>query len=289
VHSHGFVSGVISALAYPLASFPCLLTIHELLSDTQFKGRGGRIAQLALGASLIPPDYVHCVTRDSHDNLLGWYRWVPGLKRKIVVVPHGVNTIKIEGAPKRDLAADLSCSPDTLIFGFLGRFMPEKGFGVFVDAMEILKKNGLSPARARVLAVGSGGYVREERARIARRGLEDFFTFWPYQTDIAPILKGIHCLVMPSLSEASGMLAMEAMVAGTPVIGSDCLGLRETLSASPSMQVSANDAAALSEALARFVACPDRRAAAQFQHLAAQRFSADRSFASLRSLYNRIG
>src|SRR6185437_15543213 len=118
-----------------------------------------------------------------------------------------------------------------------GRFMEQKGFRVLIDAVGILKRNGLSPARARVLAVGSGGYVREDRARIAAFGLEEFFTIWPYQRDIASILKGIHCLVMPSLWEASGILAMEAMVAGIPVIGSDCVGLRETLAESPSVQV----------------------------------------------------
>jgi len=288
VHSHGFVSGVTSGLANLMAGFPHLLTAHDLIFDAQFTGRGGRIGKWALGAGLIPPDCIHCVTSDSRDNLLGCYPWLPGLERKIVVIPHGVDTLKIERAPKRDLGAELGWSSDTVIFGYLGRFMEQKGFHVLIDAVRILKKNGLSPAHARVLAVGSGGYVREDRARIAALGLEEFFTFWPYQPDIASILKGIHCLIMPSLWEASGILAMEAMVAGTPVIGSDCVGLRETLAASPSVQVRANSAAQLSDALASFIARPDSQAATQFQHAAAQRFSADRSFAGLRGLYDRL-
>ena len=288
VHSHGFVSGVISGLAQTLTGLPHLLTVHDLVFDGQFEKHGGQLGKLALGASLIPPSYIHCVTRDSRDNLLTRYPWLTGLKRKTVVIPHGVNTAKIERASMVDIGAELGCSPDTVIFGFLGRFMAQKGFGVLVDAVEILAKNGLSPSRARVLAVGSGGYVREERARVTALGLEKFFAFWPYQPDIVPILKGIHCLVMPSLWEASGILAMEAMVAGTPVIGSNCVGLRETLAESPSVTVSPNDPAALSEALARFVAHPDSQAAAQFQSAAAQRFSAERSFTDLRSLNDRV-
>jgi len=288
VHSHGFVSGVISGLAQTLTGLPHLLTVHDLVFDAQFKNHGGQVGKLALGASLIPPGYIHCVTRDSRDNLVTRYPWLPGLKRKTIVIPHGVNTTKIERAPKRAIAAELGCSPDTVIFGFLGRFMAQKGFGVLVDAIEILVKNGLRSSQVHILAVGSGGYVREDRARVVALGLEKFFTFWPYQAEVAPILKGIHCLVMPSLWEASGILAMEAMVAGTPVIGSDCVGLRETLAESPSVQVSANDATALSAALARFVASPDQRAAAQFQHAAAQRFSAGRSFAGLWDLYSRV-
>jgi glycosyltransferase involved in cell wall biosynthesis len=288
VHSHGFLSGVISGLARQLTGFPHLLTVHDLLLDTQFKGLGGWVRHLGLGISLGSPDYIHCVTGDSRDNLLARYPWLTGLRRKTVVIPHGVDTGKIALAPRRELATELGWSPDTVIFGFLGRFMAQKGFRVLMDAMEILKNRGLTPARARVLAVGSGGYLREDRARIAALGLEGFFAFWPYQTDVASILKGIHCLVMPSLWEASGLLAMEAMVAGTPVIGTDCVGLRETLAASPSVRVRANDAVQLSEAIASFVERPDTQAAIQFQREAIQRFSADRSFAALHDLYDRV-
>ena len=288
VHSHGFQAGVFSGLACQLSGFPHLLTVHDMLLDMQFKGLGGRIRHLGLGISLISPDCIHCVTRDSRDNLLARYPWLTSLERKTFVVPHGVDTRKIWLTARRELATELGCSPDTVIFGFLGRFMAQKGFRVLMDAIEILRIHGLTPARARVLAVGSGGYLREDRARIAALGLEEFFTFWPYQPDVASILKGIHCLVMPSLWEASGLLAMEAMVAGTPVIGSDCVGLRETLAASPAVSVRANDAVQLSEAIASFIERPDRQAAIQFQSTAMERFSADRSFAALHDLYDRM-
>jgi glycosyltransferase involved in cell wall biosynthesis len=288
VHSHGFLSCVSSGLVCQLTGLPHLLTVHDLLLDSQFKGLGGRVRHMGLGATLIFPDYIHCVTADSRDNLLARYPWLTGLKRKTVVIPHGVDTVEIMRAPKRELAMELGCPQETVIFGFLGRFMAPKGFRVLIDAMQILKNRGLTPARARVLAVGSGGFVREDRARIAALGLKEFFTFWPYQSDIATILKGIHCLIMPSLGEASGLLAMEAMVAGTPVIGSDCVGLRETLAASPAVRVRPNDAVQLSEAIARFIEQPDRQAAIQFQCEAAERFSGDRSFAELRNLYDRL-
>jgi len=288
VHSHGFASGVASGLAYLVSRFPHLLTVHDLLFEAQFKGWGGRVAHLPIAASFLSPRYIQCVTNDSRENLLAWCPWLTSLERKTVVIPHGVDTVKINSAPRRDLLAELACPPSTVIFGFLGRFMAQKGFDLLIDAMALLKRDGMSPARARVLAVGSGGYIREERARIAALGLEEFFTFWPQQFDIAPILKGIHCLVMPSRWEASGLLAMEAMVAGTPIIGSDCVGLRETLAGSPSVQVTADDAAQLSAALASFIARPDPHAATRFRDVAAQRFSADRSFAELRSLYDRF-
>jgi glycosyltransferase involved in cell wall biosynthesis len=94
--------------------------------------------------------------------------------------------------------------------------------------------------------------------------------------------------VMPSLWEASGLLAMEAMVAGVPVIGTDCLGLRETLADTPAIRVPPNDARQLSQALGAFIAQPRPGAARQFRVEAARRFSAHRAFAKLHDLYASI-
>lgn len=288
VHSHGFTSGVVSGLACRFTGAPHLLTVHDVLLDDQFCGFTGRMRELALGVSLLSPRLIHCVTANSRDNLLNRYPWLLSLKRKTIVIPHGVDSEKIVFATRRELGAELGCSSSTVIFGFLGRFMAQKGFRVLIDAVKILKQRGFTPEQVRVLAVGSGAFIREDRARIASLGLDQFFTFWAYQTDIASILKGIDCLLMPSLWEASGLLAMEAMVAGTPVIGTDCIGLRETLANSPAVQVQSRNPQELSEAIASFIARPDKQAAQEFQPEAIRRFSADGSFASLRDLYDQM-
>jgi glycosyltransferase involved in cell wall biosynthesis len=288
VHSHGFTSGVVSGLACRFTGAPHLLTVHDVLLDDQFCGFMGRMRALALGVSLLSPTRIHCVTADSRDNLLNRYPWLLSLKRKTIVIPHGIDSEKIVLAPRRELAGELGCSSSTAIFGFLGRFMPQKGFHVLIDAVRILKERGFTPKQIRVLAVESGAFIREDRARITSLGLDQFFTFWAYQADIASILKGIDCLLMPSLWEASGLLAMEAMVAGTQVIGTDCIGLRETLANSPAVQLQPRNPQHLSEAIANFVARPDKQPALQFQPEAIRRFSADRSFASLRDLYDRM-
>jgi glycosyltransferase involved in cell wall biosynthesis len=288
VHTHGFISGGIGAMSCTIARVPHLLTVHDLLLKEQFKGWRGRLRQLLVGASLVSPDLIHCVTHDSSENLIGANPWVPRLRRKTAVIAHGVDVAKITAAAPLDLAAALQLGPETVLFGFLGRFMAQKGFRSIVDAVKLLQGTGVTPRQARVLAVGSGGFIREDRARISALGLEEYFVFWPYQPDIVPILKGMHCLLMPSLWEASGLLAMEAMVAGVPVIGSECLGLRETLADSPAVRVRPNDATALHEAMAAFMAHPDRAAAGAFRPEAARRFSSERAFTQLGELYRRM-
>jgi glycosyltransferase involved in cell wall biosynthesis len=288
VHTHGFISGGIGAVSCTLARMPHLLTVHDLLLEAQFRGWRGRLRQLLVGASLVSPDWIHCVTHDSRENLISTYPWLPSLARKTAVIPHGVDVPKITAAAPQDLATPLQLAAETVLFGFLGRFMAQKGFRVIIDAVKLLQAAGVTPRQLRILAVGSGGFIREDRAHVNALGLDDFFAFWPYQADIVPILKGMHCLLMPSLWEASGLLAMEAMVAGVPVIGSDCLGLRETLAESPAVRVPPNDATALRDAMAAFMAHPDRTAARAFEAEAARRFSSERAFAQLRELYQRM-
>lgn len=288
VHSHGFISGALAGVACKLTGAKHLLTVHDVLLDAQFKGFSGRLSELGLGSSLAFPDLVHCVTQDSLDNLTERYPWLRGLKRKTCVIPHGVDVARIVAAPRRDLKAELGLAPETRLLGFLGRFMAQKGFRVLMDALAALKSDGLEPRQLRVLAVGTGGFLREDQERIARMGLGEFFTFWPYQPDISSILKGIDALVMPSLWEASGLLAMEAMVAGTAVIGTSCIGLRETLGGTPAVQVAPGDARALAAALADFLEAPPFSAASVFGGTAEIRFDANRAFAKLGSMYQRI-
>ena len=62
---------------------------------------------------------------------------------------------------------------------------------------------------------------------------------------LRPVLAELDLLVVPSLWEASSVVSMEAMAAGVPVLGTDCIGLREVLRGTPSRVVRAGDPAAL--------------------------------------------
>lgn len=288
IHSHGFQASTIAGLAGLARGAQHLLTVHDVILPGQFMGIAAQRVLAGVAFGLWCPHQIHCATLDSRENLLERFRWVPGLRRKITVIPHGVDVEHIRAAVPRDVRTELHCSAATRLFGFLGRFMAPKGFAVLVQAVGILRKRGLTPRHMRVLAVGSGGFIGEERRGIERLGLEDYFVFWPYQADVAPILKGIDCLLMPSLWEASGLLAMEAMVAGVPVIGSSCMGLRETLIGSPSREVAPNDPLQLAKAIAAFIEEPHTAAAAAFQARAMRNFRSDISYSKLAQLYEQL-
>jgi glycosyltransferase involved in cell wall biosynthesis len=80
---------------------------------------------------------------------------------------------------------------------------------------------------------------------------------------------------------------MEAMVAATPVLGSSCIGLRETLGDTPALQLPPGDAKALANAMRDFMNAPTTARARDFQAAAADRFCADRCFSALRAVYDQ--
>ena len=131
-----------------------------------------------------------------------------------------------------DIRARLGLDCSVFLAGFLGRFMEQKGFLVLVDAMEILAQQGL-PRPVHLVAMESGDFVREYSAIVrSRPRAASCIAFLPREPNVAQVLRQLDALVMPSLWEACGILAMEAMAVGVPVIGSNCPGLREVLSLS---------------------------------------------------------
>jgi glycosyltransferase involved in cell wall biosynthesis len=100
-------------------------------------------------------------------------------------------------------------------------------------------------------------------------------------------LRQLDLLVMPSLWEACPLLPMEAMAVGVPVLGSDCIGLREVLRDTPSSTVPANNPEAWSIALERAIAAPWTEAARAFAAEARRRFDVLKPAKELARLFER--
>jgi len=126
--------------------------------------------------------------------------------------------------------------PPPLRLVAIGRNAPEKGFDVLVEALD-----GLD-AELDVFGTGTdaltGGNVRGHGARS--------------RDEIAAALADAHALVVPSRREGLGLVAVEAMALGRPVIASAVGGLVETVEdGADGILVAPDDPRALREALAR--------------------------------------
>lgn len=139
--------------------------------------------------------------------------------------------------------------------GFLGRFVREKGIDVLLDAVASII--GALP-RVRLVLAGEhefvvGGSIYDEiRARISMLGDRVEVLGRLPEPDLADFYRSLDVFVLPSVNgyEAFGMVQVEAMLQGTPVIASDMPGVRVPVKLTGNGYiVPPGDAAALSRAL----------------------------------------
>jgi len=293
IHSHGLTAGVLAVIGNVFVSLSHIITLHGVFMGGEFSGKFGGVTRRLLGWLLSRADVIHCVSEDARINLL---TNLPSLARhnsKCLVIPSGVcvEGVYDDGSDHRSaLRAELNLDADTIIFGFLGRFMPEKGFTHLIDAIEHLVKEKNLNATVKVLAMNYGAFIREYKAAIEQKKLSRYFIFYGFTPDIERIILGVDAVVIPSLSEACPLVPMEAFVLGCPVIASDCIGLREVVRDTPAVKVTSGDHHCLAKTLAEVIMDRERykQRALEFVPAARRRFDVSRSAAELDSVFQRL-
>ncbi len=283
VHSHGLSAGLYCSLPAKLKRIPHIMTSHDVFMANQMKGISGGLKKIVFSVLLPLIDKIHHVSFDARDNMLEYIPTLKLLKKKNIVALNGINIVQFTGNESRNYHSELGLPSDTIIIGFMGRFMAQKGFRYLVDAVEILVKQR-NILNFKVMCFGWGGYIREEQAGIKQKEIQDYFVFLPFTVDVASSLKGLDVIAIPSLWEACPLLPMEAMVAGIPVIGTNCVGLKEVLSNTPAVVIPPCDSKSLADALIHEMEYSLKGKAESFSHLASQRFDVRKQAETLEKL-----
>ena len=248
-----------------------MMTLHEVFTEGQFVGWKGHLKKTLIRSVVPLIDRVHCVSHSAGRNFL---EYVPDMKNsgRMVVVSNGIEVERFLNSEKRNLREELSLKDDTFLIGFFGRFMSPKGFRYLIDALNILVKEKKTSKKPMVIAVNDGGFLSAEKRRIAELGLNEHVVFMPFQPNVAPLIKGMDVVVMPSIWEACPLLTMETLVSGVPFIGTDIPPIKEILEGTPGKMVPPQDAESLAEAIYREVEESSRNAAEGSALSAAERF-----------------
>jgi phosphatidylinositol alpha-mannosyltransferase len=136
------------------------------------------------------------------------------------VIPNGVDVPRFANAVP--IARWQDGTPNVL---FVGRHEPRKGLLDLLKAHRILRKTG---SQQRLLVVGSGPQEREARRYVATRGLQGVeFLGRVSDTEKAQLFRTADVYASPATGgESFGIVLLEAMAAGTPIVCSDIHGYK---------------------------------------------------------------
>jgi len=185
---------------------------------------------------------------------------------RIAVITWGVDTELFQPMSQATAKDLLELPPDPMLL-YVGRLQPIKGLETLLDAMARLG------GAARLYIVGgdsdepdpgdtASGHARELRSRVAALGLGERVRFIGPQPQrrLRLFYAAADATVMPSYYESFGMVALEAMACGSPVVASRVGGLTTTVKDGVTgYLVPEGDPAALAERLERLLHDPETR------------------------------
>jgi phosphatidylinositol alpha-mannosyltransferase len=171
------------------------------------------------------------------------------------VIPNGVDVGRYQRAVP--VARWQDGIPNVL---FVGRLEDRKGLPHLLKAFRLIRKSGLE---ARLLVVGSGPQEREARRYVLTRGLQNVeFLGRVSDTEKAQLFKTATTFVSPATGrESFGIVLLEAMAAGAPIVCSDIHGYKGVVQRNgQAMLVPPRDAKALAAAVTEVLTDPVLRA-----------------------------
>lgn len=140
------------------------------------------------------------------------------------------------------------------VIGFLGRFVPEKGVDLMIEALRILKEQGIV---FKAIIGGDGAQRSTIQTLIAARGLSAQVVCIGWIDNADAFYAQIDVLCVPSRSESFGFIVLEAWRAGVPVVATRTAGPSALIEDGVSGLLTEIDAESLADALGRALADKD--------------------------------
>jgi glycosyltransferase involved in cell wall biosynthesis len=170
--------------------------------------------------ALARADLVICHSKHSADSFAAM-----GCPRVKLRVAH--NPVDVQGfrpGDSRAARAELGIRGQAWVVGTTSVMRAEKGHAVLIDAVASLAD---TVPELHLLLVGDGPMRPELEAQCRRRGIEKRVTFTGRLDDTSSAYRALDVFVMPSEIEPFGLVTIEAMATGLPVIGTNTGGTPE--------------------------------------------------------------
>jgi glycosyltransferase involved in cell wall biosynthesis len=284
IHANSIRAGLVATAATIGMRTSVVWHLHDLLPRHPLSTCVRIVALLCARTRMI------AVSQAVASNFVGAFH---SLRKRTTVI---LNAIELErfqashpaGQKVRD---ELNLGDSRPIVGIVGQLTPRKGQLELIRSFaQVLVK---SP-KAVLLVVGAPLFNRdheyEQRLRATARelGIAEHIRFLGARNDVAGVMQALDLLVVNSTSEPFGLVALEAMACGTPVVAAARDGLGEIIQhGEDGWLVPPGDEKALATAIVNLDRQPGLKAkmAEQGRKQVASRFSANRYLEELQAFY----
>lgn len=226
IHSHYWLSGWAGKQLQQLWKVPHMTMLHSMgaVKNTTAVGRDEPELRIRCESRLVK----HCQriiapTEREKEYLILYYKASPGTIR---VIPCGVNLDLFRSIQKEIARNYLGFNGNEIIL-FVGRIVPIKGLDKLLIAMTYLEKR----EKTKLVVIGGDQHSQEEvnrlKALTRRLDIDDSVDFLGLveQEELPYFYSAADLCVFPSYYESFGLVALESLACGTPVVATRVGGI----------------------------------------------------------------
>jgi len=228
IHVHDWLTSLSGIALKYLLKKPLIVTMHSL--------EIGRVGSLNNSLSITINNLEWWVTYEAKRVITTTNYMKQELVRhfnlpedKIDVISNGINVYEFDlNIDKKSARNILGLEEDLKIILFIGRIVEQKGIQYLVEA----SPNVISKIKnCLFLIIGEGWLLESIKKRVYELGVNNNFKFLGHVSDemLKIAIKASDVLVIPSIYEPFGIVALEGMAGRIPVIASAVGGLKEII------------------------------------------------------------
>jgi len=155
-------------------------------------------------------DTVICFSAQQKTEYLNYF---PKQRANVRIIPNGINLERFTPEGNTPEKAEFKISADSKIIIFVGYEFDRKGLQYVIEALKLLPDEWVL-----LIAGGDNQQIKEYQTKATAQNLDNRVRFLGQRTDVEQLYRLANCFVLPATFEPWGLVAIEAMASGTPVV-----------------------------------------------------------------------
>lgn len=232
VHCHTWYTHYGGILAKIMYGIPLVITIHSLEPKRPWKreqlGRGYDFSLWVEKTAIEMADKIIAVSKETKQDVLQYFNVKP---EKIAVITNGLDTEEYKPVNSKEILKKYNISDKNPFIMFVGRVTRQKGIIHLLNAVKYIDKNVQIVLCAGAPDTKEIGIEMEKGVTEANKGRNNVFWFRDMlpRKEIIELYSNSSVFVCPSIYEPFGIINLEAMACGIPVVGSAVGGIKEVV------------------------------------------------------------